>query len=141
MSSEYTSDISNNSIIEKYFDLSKVYSGKELIDRIVEFVIERKKYLNSSKNLSGLKGGFYNCCGGDINISDNDMKYDYYFVGDVENGITKVRSLFVDGNEYLIDKDNRVYNASSLDDYGLLLQIGIFNKYDGSITYVKPELV
>jgi len=141
MSSEYTSDISNNSIIEKYFDLSKVYSGKELIDRIVEFVIERKNYLNSSKNLSGLKGGLCNCCGGDINISDNDMKYDYYFVGDVENGITKVRSLFVDGNEFLIDKDNRVYNASSLDDYGLLLQIGIFNKYDGSITYVKPELV
>jgi len=110
-------------IVQKYRELSKVYSGKELIDHITEFVVNWKKELkkNKEKNLS--------------------IPSEYHYIGDVEYGFLKVKSIFIRGIEYLVDTENNVYDALNFDKYGLLLQTGIYDSVDGTVKYVDPSMV
>jgi len=73
-------------------------------------------------------------------ISDSDSG-DYYHIGDVESGIVKVKSVFVGGSEYFVDRENNVYDVLSFDTYGLLLQIGTYDCVEGRVEFVDPLTV
>jgi hypothetical protein len=139
-------------IVEKYRELSKVYSGKELVDRISKFVIYWKKEMKETmdmreqytkEDLENVETVNLNNDSDDSYFSDDSVlnSGDYYYVGDVESGIVKVKSIFIGGIEYFVDNDNNAYDVLSFDMYGLLLQIGTYDCGDGRVNFVDPVMV
>jgi len=129
-------------IVEKYRELSKVYSGKELVDLITQFVMSWKREMREMNEMREHDKKYieYENLVSDSGDDDSDSG-DYYYIGDVESGIKKVKSVIIGGVEYFVDREKNVYDILAFDAYGLLLQIGTYDNVSGVIYFVDPVTV